>query len=713
MSSNFECYVTINDKKQTIVLKKDVNSVTFGDVYKQICKINHNISIESHVFEVFDVIDFSFTRLTDFKSKIKCLSRLRVSPSFKSISSNLHSTNGKLGHDNHSTLGYSDAKRLKTGNQFRDELLRKHSPMFNTAVNQVVSTFNDPYFKPMDQSFREVCPSTEEHPKDNSFSKKFKPITNDSSPKEHPKDNSFSKKFKPIINHSSKNDDKTHVSEESSDSFEWNGMTRNGKQFYCQFCLKFYPSMTEVVKHTSTLEHLKNSREECYETIDKQFLTELKNKKDLKRIFHRKIELNKYNDEEKTNMIKHGIRVMDGFGPQSYVCLTCDRYFDGFSQAKNHFKHYLNVESHNKNNEDYSKSKGSKEKQRKHKDNISDKAKKFKLPEEVADDVKRLVRQGFAVVPISKHKFYLNCRFCEYSAKSVSKAEKHMQTEEHKWLCENPFRGIDRLIVTESTPHNDIEAVLARLDAVNELSCTLKERFLSHGLKVKDGIGSMAYVCNKCNALFERLKDAKNHLKEFEKLKKSLLHRSKTSNNNEDDCLTDSQMEVLEKQMKANDKSFEKMLRNEGIKFKKCDQTLRKQLSSSDDDIPDIYFHCVFCNINFYSKETALYHSNRTFHKKIRRGEYMTPIEAMFCAKTERIDEFDVAFARMEALYRLDNKTKMELRDKGIRLKDGIGSDAYVCLKCNISIPTETIDSALFSLIRHTKSRDHLKYSSH
>lgn len=681
MSSNFECFVTINDKKQTIIVKKNVNCVTFGDVYHQICKICSNVSIESHVFEIFDVLNFSFTRLTDFKTKIKCLSRIRVSPSFRSISlinSHFESTTSQ---ESHSMGSSSDTKRFKSGNTFRDNLIRKHN-IGLTSTSPSTSTSTNRFFKPMDQII--TAPQ--------------KAVTSHSSITNHNND-SFSKKFKPLDNA-----DKSEDLEQSSDSFECHGLSPKGKQIYCQFCLKFYPSMAEAVKHISTFEHLKNSREDCYETIDKQFLTEIKDKKNLKKILYRRIELNKFNDEEKRKMIDHGIRVKDGSGPESYVCHTCDRFFESFINVKNHYRHYLNVEYRNKSpiNEDL-RHKEKKTKQSKEEN------KNFKVPEEVADDVKRLVRHGFVVSPVSKHKFILICRFCECSVKTVSKAENHLKSEEHKWLSENPFRGIDKLIVTESYPNNDIEAVLARIDTVRELSYSLKERFLSHGLKVKNGIGCMAYVCTKCNALFERLQDVEKHLKEFEKLKNSLLDQ--TSNGNDDECLSEFQMAVLEKQMK--EKTIEKMLRNEGIKYKKYDESVRKQLSSNDKDIPHIYYYCVFCNINFHSKETAIYHLNRIFHKKIRRGEYMTPIEAMFCAKTDRIDEYDVAFARMEALNRLDNKTKIELRDKGIRLKDGIGSDAYICLKCNASIASETIDSALFSLIRHTKSRDHLRYASH
>ncbi len=54
MSLNFECFVQINDKKHTIYVNKDINSVTFSDIYREIKKIDskQNISFETNTFEV-------------------------------------------------------------------------------------------------------------------------------------------------------------------------------------------------------------------------------------------------------------------------------------------------------------------------------------------------------------------------------------------------------------------------------------------------------------------------------------------------------------------------------------------------------------------------------------------------------------------------------------------------------------------------------------
>ena len=46
---------------------------------------------------------------------------------------------------------------------------------------------------------------------------------------------------------------------------------------------------------------------------------------------------------------------------------------------------------------------------------------------------------------------------------------------------------------------------------------------------------------------------------------------------------------------------------------------------------------------------------------------------------TECLDETAVALARKEELSKISNVIKNEYFNEGIRLKDGIGSDAYVC----------------------------------
>ena len=57
MDQNFQCFVEINGFQYDIVIKEDVSSVCFQDIYQKIQQIsklalNEDIAIRSHVFEV-------------------------------------------------------------------------------------------------------------------------------------------------------------------------------------------------------------------------------------------------------------------------------------------------------------------------------------------------------------------------------------------------------------------------------------------------------------------------------------------------------------------------------------------------------------------------------------------------------------------------------------------------------------------------------------
>ena len=46
----FECFVTIDGKKENICLDKDMDSVVFGDIYRHL--LTFNVSFDTHLFEV-------------------------------------------------------------------------------------------------------------------------------------------------------------------------------------------------------------------------------------------------------------------------------------------------------------------------------------------------------------------------------------------------------------------------------------------------------------------------------------------------------------------------------------------------------------------------------------------------------------------------------------------------------------------------------------
>ncbi|XP_054163139.1 uncharacterized protein LOC128960975 isoform X2 [Oppia nitens] len=522
MSSKFECYVTINKKKWTIVINKKINCVNFGDVYRQICKTcdpKLNISHETHVFEMFD--GDHFKPLTSFGAPIKCLARIRVNlpPDVDKDKDQSTERIDNIDNNSRAKRHKSDDNRDKSGQQFVSSF--KPSNDATTSGSSVQTT----------------------HHSNNEYKK-----------------SKHSSSYK-------KESDRESRRKESHNAFKNEGIVVKEEKTCCELCGKTFTTMTDAVKHIQSFEHMKNKREDSFDEIDKQFLAEIRDKKDIRCLLSRKQELSKFGEKEKRIFIKHGIRLKDGIGSQSYVCIRCDQSFHDSLQMVQHFNHYINQKPM-PTNESINECPTSDKRTAKNvtnSDDISDtKIVDFKVPEDVADKVKQLERQGFQVIPKSKHKFVMKCRFCDFYTKSISKSFKHIESEEHiKWKTEMPFKGIDRLIVTESSNSSEIDCLLARIEAIREIPYTVKEEFLSHGMKVKDGLGANAYVCTKCNVLFERLSDCKNHLKDFKKIKNSLLNKNSDSIADELDIEKSADFELFIKQLESNCESIDSILRNE------------------------------------------------------------------------------------------------------------------------------------------------------
>ncbi|CAG2181883.1 unnamed protein product, partial [Oppiella nova] len=79
--SQFECFVTIGSEKRVISLDAGVDSlsVPFGHIYSRLSQ-SSDVSLESHVFEIFDFSFNAFNRLSSTETPVKYLSRIRVTP---------------------------------------------------------------------------------------------------------------------------------------------------------------------------------------------------------------------------------------------------------------------------------------------------------------------------------------------------------------------------------------------------------------------------------------------------------------------------------------------------------------------------------------------------------------------------------------------------------------------------------------------------------
>ncbi len=70
----------------------------------------------------------------------------------------------------------------------------------------------------------------------------------------------------------------------------------------------------------------------------------------------------------------------------------------------------------------------------------------------------------------------------------------------------------------------------------------------------------------------------------------------------------------------------------------------------------------------------AFIHSTNKSHLKLKNDQNLGAIDQLFITKSDRMKDWNDVCA----------KTRI-YSEHGIRLKDGIGTNAYVCLKCNLS----------------------------
>jgi len=73
----------------------------------------------------------------------------------------------------------------------------------------------------------------------------------------------------------------------------------------------------------------------------------------------------------------------------------------------------------------------------------------------------------------------------------------------------------------------------------------------------------------------------------------------------------------------------------------------------------------------------------------------------MFVAKTQREGDAAVINARKDALFEIKSPKKIELIQESIRLKDGIGNQAFICISCKANF------TSLDQVDEHIRTKDH------
>ncbi|CAG2110173.1 unnamed protein product [Medioppia subpectinata] len=118
----------------------------------------------------------------------------------------------------------------------------------------------------------------------------------------------------------------------------------------------------------------------------------------------------------------------------------------------------------------------------------------------------------------------------------------------------------------------------------------------------------------------------------------------------------------------------------------KVDERLRNEGIKATETSAEFKFYCLFCNMYLDCKKVGVAHTNDPRHKMMKCGDNLNELDAKFTIKSDRISEFEVAFARRHYLRTISLDLKTCLTNAGIRLKDGTGSQAFYCVKCELSV---------------------------
>ncbi|CAG2110198.1 unnamed protein product [Medioppia subpectinata] len=273
--------------------------------------------------------------------------------------------------------------------------------------------------------------------------------------------------------------------------------------------------------------------------------------------------------------------------------------------------------------------------------------------------VKGLRAEG--IHPIGLNVF--KCKVCEITVNGLTTAFNHSASDEHlKTKYGDDLKGLDAQFTIDSPKIGDAEVAIARRRELKKISLSDKQEYWSHGIRLKDGFGADAFICSACNLKFKSLKEVKKHVKSAEPIKE------------ETPVVESASVQFVAKSVGSPPQlnKVDERLRNEGIK--------------ATETSAEFKFYCLFCNMYLDCKKVGVAHTNDPRHKKMKCGDNLNELDAKFTIKSDRINEFEVAFARRHYLRTISLDLKTCLTNAGIRLKDGTGSQAFYCVKCELSV---------------------------
>lgn len=511
--------------------------------------------------------------------------------------------------------------------------------------------------------------------------------------------------------------------------------------YMCKVCDEVFQTSDSALIHSRSTEHSEKKLGIFPDDLDRSLIIPSENLSDINVVLARKQELKKLDIKTKYEFRRHGIRIKDGIGVNAYVCLECKVSFMSYNYVRSHLAKFnapeqssdvvyssntfypgliprkdfapaFSQSSSLSKNMSAQSSKTGESRTRKRRKRRNRRRQRELMERDGSPDYKReradddsprdyrsgqrdfgdledidLKKEGIREKELRNKGLKYVCQLCDRLLTDRSEAIAHVTSNEHIGAKTGEMlRGVERLFVTDCY-QKPIDYFLARKRQLRAVSFDDMEQFVYHGIRLKNGMGSEAFICLTCDQALADLQTIAHHIKFLD------AHRNIEM---ADMC---GQSEAVAHMSKLSPLDMEALFSNEGIKHE-INYTENKRSER---------FVCVFCDAHFKTIESVIFHLSRPYHRKTKRSEVLRPIDAYFVIPSQRSDVFDVAYARIKAIHSFTNEQKIRFSEEGIRLEDGYGSDAYRCVKCGLSIAAESHHSAVTQINKHIDSRQHIE----
>ncbi|XP_054155258.1 uncharacterized protein LOC128953762 [Oppia nitens] len=280
-------------------------------------------------------------------------------------------------------------------------------------------------------------------------------------------------------------------------------------------CGKRFTDRTQAEEHIQTLEHKSAKYEQKLSDIDSLLALDIGKCSDIEVILARKRQLSQINRKTKEMMYSNGIRLKDGFGSNNFVCIQCNGLsLSSVQLVMEHLKTSPHLVSSNESSISIDCTQES---------NLTNDVKPLKsdislnlsgnyvqnllldnsLKPNVCQTSRLLVNEGIVRKKSRRRKLKYFCLFCETYRSTEKEMLIHIESTSHQ-NCKSSEKWskniqLNSQLCVDSERIDDIEVSLARNKVLlKEFPNDFKIHIINEGIRLVDGIGINAYLCQIC-----------------------------------------------------------------------------------------------------------------------------------------------------------------------------------------------------------------------